>query len=154
MAKAVPDGMHTITAQLSIDGCDQAIEWYKKAFGAELVARAPDPSGKKVWHAMMRIGNSMFFVNDTFPEMGSSGPLTASLWLYTDGVDAAWKRAVDAGGKVTMPIADMFWGDRMGSITDPFGNRWTISQHMKDLTPDEMKKAQDAFVAQMAAAKK
>jgi PhnB protein len=153
MAKAVPDGMHTITAQLTIDGCDKAIEWYKKAFGAELIARAPDPSGKKVWHAMMRIGSSMFFVNDTFPEMGGSAS-TASLWIYTDGVDQAWKRAVDAGGKVMMPMADMFWGDRMGTLTDPFGNRWNLAQHMKDLTPAEMQKAQDAFVAQMAAAKK
>jgi PhnB protein len=153
MAKAVPDGMHTITPQLTIDGCDKAIEWYKKAFGAELIARAPDPSGKKVWHAMMRIGSSMFFVNDTFPEMGGSAS-TASLWIYTDGVDQAWKRAVDAGGKVMMPMADMFWGDRMGTLSDPFGNRWNLSQHMKDLTPAEMQKAQDAFVAQMAAAKK
>ena len=150
MAKAVPDGMHTITPQLSIDGCDKAIEWYKKAFGAELVARAPDPSGKKVWHAMMRIGNSMFFVNDTFPEMGWRPHHGVAVALHRR-CRQAWKRAVDAGGKVTMPIADMFWGDRMGSITDPFGNRWNLAQHMKDLTPDEMKKAQDAFVAQMAA---
>ena len=98
MAKAVPDGMHTLTAQLAIDGCDKAIEWYKQAFGAELVSRAPDPSGKKVWHAAMRIGNSIFFVNDVFPEMGG-GAQTASLWIYTDKVDAAFKRAVDAGAR-------------------------------------------------------
>jgi DeoD family purine-nucleoside phosphorylase len=74
---------------------------------------------------------------------------TASLWLYTDNVDQAWKRAVDAGGKTTMPLTDMFWGDRLGQITDPFGNKWNLAQHMKDLTPDELKKAQDAFVASM-----
>jgi PhnB protein len=152
MAKAVPEGMHTITAQLAIDGCDKAIEWYQKAFGAELLSRASDPSGKKVWHASMRIGNSIIFVNDVFPEMGG-GAQTASLWLYTDNVDQAFKRAADAGGKTTMPLGDMFWGDRMGQLADPFGNKWTLAQHMKDLTPDEMKKAQDAFVASMAAKK-
>ena len=148
MVKAVPEGMHTITPQLAIDGCDKAIDWYKKAFGAELLSRAPDPSGKKVWHASMKIGSSVFFVNDVFPEMGG-GVQTASLWIYADNIDSWWKRAVDAGGKVTMPIADMFWGDRLGQIADPFGNKWNLSQHIKDLTPDEMKQAQDAFVAQM-----
>ena len=122
MAKAVPEGMHTITPQLAIDGCDKAIEWYKKAFGAELLSRAPDPSGQKVWHASLKIGNSIIFVNDVFPEMGG-GASTASLWLYTENVDQAWKRATEAGGKVTMPIGDMFWGDRMGQVADPFGNK-------------------------------
>jgi PhnB protein len=153
MVKAVPEGMHTITVQLAIDGCDKAIEWYKKAFGAELLSRAPDPSGKKVWHAAMRIGSSTFFVNDVFPEMGG-GAQTASLWIYTDKVDEWFKRATEAGAKVTMPMADMFWGDRMGSVQDPFGNKWNLSQHTKDLTPEQMKKAQDDFVAQMAQAKK
>ena len=148
MAKAVPEGMHTITAQLAIDGCDNAIEWYKKAFGAELLSRAPDPSGKKVWHASMRIGDSVFFVNDVFPEMGG-GVQTASLWLYADNIDSWWKRALEAGAKQTMPMSDMFWGDRLGQLADPFGNKWNLAQHIKDLTPDEMKKAQDAFVAQM-----
>ena len=125
MAKAIPDGMHTITPQLAIDGCDKAIEWFGKAFGAELVSRAADPSGKKVWHASLRVGNSIIFVNDVFPEMGG-GAQTASLWLYTENVDQAWKRAVDAGGKVTMPIGDMFWGDRIGTVTDRWGTsgRW------------------------------
>jgi len=146
--KAVPEGMHTLTPQLTIDGCDQAIDWYKSAFGAELEERAPDPSGKKVWHASMRIGNSVFFLNDAFPDMG--GPAQpASLWLYTDEVDKAWKRAVDAGAKVTMPLSDMFWGDRTGTIVDPFGNRWHLAQRIKNMTPLEMKQAQDAFVASL-----
>ncbi len=148
MAKAVPEGMHTITAQLAMDGCDKAIEWYKKAFGAELLSRAPDPSGKKVWHASMKIGTSVFFVNDVIPEMGG-GVQTASLWIYAENIDSWFKRAVDAGAKVTMPMADMFWGDRMGAVADPFGNKWNLAQHVKDMTPDEMKKAQDAFVASM-----
>jgi PhnB protein len=149
MAKAIPEGMHTITPQLAIDGCDKAIEWFKKAFGAELLSRAPDPSGKKVWHASMKIGSSIFFVNDVFPDMGG-GAQTASLWLYTENVDQWFKRATEAGAEVAMPMMDMFWGDRMGQIKDPFGNRWNLAQHMKDMTPDEMKKAQDAFVASMA----
>jgi uncharacterized glyoxalase superfamily protein PhnB len=148
MVKAVPEGMHTLTPQLAIDGCDKAIEWFKKAFGAELISRAPDPSGKKVWHASMRIGSSMFFVNDVFPEMGG-GAQTANLWLYTDKVDEWFKRATDAGATVKMPMADMFWGDRMGTVKDPFGNTWNLSQHMKDMTPDEMKKAGEAFAASM-----
>ena len=147
-AKAIPDGMHTLTAQLTIDGCDQAIGWYKRALGAELRSRAPDPSGKKVWHADMRIGDSVFFLNDAFPEMG--GPAQpASLWLYADNIDQLWQRAVDAGAKITMPLADMFWGDRTGTLVDPFGNRWNLAQHIKDLTPEEMKRAQDAFVASL-----
>jgi PhnB protein len=148
MAKAVPDGMHTLTPQLAMDGCDKAIEWYKKAFGAELLSRAPDPSGKKVWHAAMRVGNSTFFVNDVFPEMGG-GAQTANLWLYTENVDQWFKRATEAGAKVKMPMADMFWGDRMGTVMDPFGNTWNLTQHMKDMTPEEMKKAGEAFAASM-----
>lgn len=146
--KPVPEGMHTLTAQLSIDGCDQAIEFYQRAFGAVLLERAPDPSGKKVWHASMRIGDSVFFLNDAFPEMGGPARPT-SLWVYTDGVDQWWKRAVDAGAQIVMPIADMFWGDRTGTVVDPFGNRWSLAQRMKNLTPEEMKKAQDEFVASM-----
>jgi uncharacterized glyoxalase superfamily protein PhnB len=96
----------------------------------------------------MRIGNSTFFVNDVFPEMGG-GAQTASLWIYTENVDQWFKRASEAGAKVTMPMADMFWGDRMGSVQDPFGNKWNLAQHMKDMTPYEMQKAQDAFVASM-----
>jgi PhnB protein len=146
MVKAIPDGLHTLTAQLTIDGADKAIDWYKKAFGAELLTRAPDPSGKKVWHASIKIGDSVFFVNDAFPEMGGNAHVS-SLWLYSDKVDQLWKRAVDAGGKVTMPIADMFWGDRSGTLLDPFGNRWSLGQHMKDMTPEEMQRAGDAFAA-------
>jgi uncharacterized glyoxalase superfamily protein PhnB len=148
MAKAVPEGLHTLTAQMSIDGCDTAIEWFKKALGAELLSRAPDPSGKKVWHAAMRIGDSTFFLNDVFPDMGS-GAQTASLWLYSENVDQGFKRATDAGAKVVMPVADMFWGDRMGVLTDPFGNRWNLAQRVKEMTPEEMQKAGEAFAAQM-----
>jgi PhnB protein len=144
---AVPAGLHTITPQLSLDGAAEAIDFYRKAFGAEEVMRAPDPSGQKIWHAQIRIGSSQLFVNDVFPGMGSASK--SQLWVYVDGVDAAFKRATDAGCTVKMPLADMFWGDRLGCVVDKWGNEWNIAQHMKDLTQDDMKKAQDAFVAQM-----
>jgi PhnB protein len=149
----VPEGLHTVTAALTIDGAADAIAFYKKAFGAEEVMRAPDPSGKKIWHASIRIGSSQVFVNDIFPEMGG-GAHKARLWIYADNIDALFKRATDAGATVKMPLADMFWGDRIGAVVDKWGNEWSLAQHMKDLTPDEMKKAQDAFVASMANAKR
>ncbi len=148
MVNPIPEGLHTLTPQLSVDGAAEAIEFYKKAFGAVEVSRAPDPSGRKIWHASLRIGNSVFFVNDTFPEVGGKAQPT-SMWIYLEGVDAAFKRAVDAGAKVSMPLMDMFWGDRMGKVEDRWGNSWSIAQHTKDLTPEQMKKAQDEFVAQM-----
>lgn len=146
--KAIPEGYHTITPQLSIDGASKAIEFYKKAFAAEEVDRARDPSGTKVWHAALRIGSSMLFVNDVFPDMGGS-PSQSSLWLYVSDVNAWFERAVEAGAKAIMPPADMFWGDRMAQLADPFGQKWTVATHIKDLTPEEMKAAQDAFIAQM-----
>jgi PhnB protein len=144
----IPKGYHTITAQLSVEGASKAIEFYKKAFGAEVIDQAADPSGKKVWHAALRVGDSMLFVNDVFPEMGGSASHT-SLWLYVNDVDASFKRAVDAGAKGKHPPTDMFWGDRMGQVADPFGQDWTLATRVKDMTPEEMKKAADAFVAQM-----
>ncbi len=142
MTKAIPEGLRSVTPALTIDGCAEAIEFYKKALGAVEVDRAPDPSGKKVWHARIRIGDSAVFVNDAFPEMGASAA-PASLWIYSNDVDAAFKRAVDAGAEVKMPLADMFWGDRMGSVVDRWGNRWTFAQRVKDLTAGEMKHASE-----------
>jgi uncharacterized glyoxalase superfamily protein PhnB len=148
MAKPVPEGMHTVTVQLSVDGAAQAIDFYKKAFGAEEIHRAPDPSGQKIWHAQLRIGSSMIFVNDHFPDMGGH-KTQATLWLYLENVDAAFKRAVDAGAQTVMPVADMFWGDRIGTVSDKWGIRWSIATHVKDMTPAEMQKAQDEFVKSM-----
>ena len=152
MPKAIPEGLHTVTPQLNIDGCAEALAFYQKAFGAEETSRAMDPSGKKIWHASMRIGNSTLFLNDVFPDMGSK-PTEARLWVYVDGVDAAFKRAVDAGCKVEMPLADMFWGDRMGALKDRWGNQWMLSQHVKDMSPEEMKKAGEAMAKEWAAKK-
>ena len=148
MTKAIPEGLHSITPALTVDGAAKAIEFYQRAFGAEEVMRAPDPSGQKIWHAAVRIGNSQFFINDTFPEMGATAQVSR-LWIYLEGVDAAFKRAVDAGASVKMPPADMFWGDRLAAVKDPFGNEWTIAQHVKDMTPAEMEQAQADFIAQM-----
>ena len=150
MANPIPEGLHSITPQLSIDGAAEAITFFQKAFGAEEVApRAMHPAGKKIWHAALRIGNSQLFVNDVFPDMGGK-PTSAQLWIYAAGVDAAFKRAVDAGCKVAMPLSDMFWGDRGGAVVDPWGNQWMLTQHMKDMTPAEIQKAQDEFVKAMA----
>ncbi len=146
MVKPVPDGLHTITPALTIDGASDAMAFYVKAFGAEEVMRAPDPSGKRIWHAEMKLGNSHFYLNDTFPEMGA-GPNMTRLWVYVDGVDAAYKRAVDAGCKVRMALDTMFWGDRLGTLNDPWGNEWTLAQRVKEMTQAEMQKAGEEFAA-------
>jgi uncharacterized glyoxalase superfamily protein PhnB len=153
MVKPIPEGLHTLTPSLIVEGAAEAIEFYKRAFGAEERSRALDPSGTKVWHAELRIGDSVFFVNDTAPEMGAT-PSFSSLWIYTDNVDAAFDRAVKAGAQVTMPVADMFWGDRVGMLVDRWHIKWSLAKHVKDLTPAEMKAAQDTFVAQMQQQKK
>ena len=151
--KAIPEGFHTVTPSVTVEGCAEAIETWKKAFGAEEMTRAPDPSGKKIWHAALRIGDSVVFTSDAAPEMGNQA-LKTKLWLYFENVDSAFKRATGAGLTSTMAPADMFWGDRMGVVSDRWGNQWTLAQHVKDLTPAEMKKAQDEFVAQQAKQKR
>jgi uncharacterized glyoxalase superfamily protein PhnB len=144
MTKAIPDGVRTLTPQLSLENCAEAIEFFKQAFGAEEIHRAPDPSGKKIWHAQLKIGDSMLFVNDTFPEMGGAA-FPANLWIYSEHVDAAFKRAVDAGATVKMPLQDMFWGDRSGTVSDKWGNQWNFAQHMHDVSMEEMQKATESF---------
>jgi uncharacterized glyoxalase superfamily protein PhnB len=153
MAKGIPEGLRSVTPAMTIDGCAEAIEFYKKAFGAVEIARAPDPSGAKIWHAEIRIGDSVVFMNDAFPDMGSAANVT-SLWLYSDDVDAAFRRAVDAGAEVKMPLADMFWGDRMASLSDRWGNRWTVAQRMKDLSQGEMASASKEAAEQWRAEEK
>src|SRR5690348_8265286 len=132
----IPEGFHTITPQLNIDGAARAIDFYRNAFGATEVMRAPDPSGQKIWHAMLKIGDSALFVNDVFPEMGSTQS-QSTMWLYVDDADAWFKRAVAAGANGAMAPSDTFWGDRMGVVIDPFGIRWTIATHIKDMSPEE-----------------
>ena len=149
MTNPFPPGIRSVTPQLSIDGCTDAIEFYKKAIGAIERNRAPDPSGKKIWHAELQIGDSIVFVNDTFPDMGGGGPNQGQLWIYSDNVDAAYQRAVDAGMTVVMPLANMFWGDRMGTLADGWSNRWTFCQHITDLTQEEIERAGREFAAKM-----
>lgn len=146
----VPEGFHTVTPHLTLEGAAKAIDFYQSAFGAKEIMRAPDPSGHKIWHATLQIGNSMIFVNDVFPEMGpDSKQSESSVWLYVSDVDTWFKRAVDAGATPTVPPTDMFWGDRMALLVDPFGQKWTLASHIKDMTPEEMKKAQEDAIAQM-----
>ncbi len=149
--KAVPDGYHTLTPHLVVKGASQAIEFYKKAFGAEEIGRVPGPDGKSLMHAELKIGDSRLFLVDEFPEMDCRGPQTiggtpVTIHVYVEDVDAAFSKAVAAGAQVRMPLADMFWGDRYGVLADPFGHAWSMATHKEDLTPEQIgKRAQDEF---------
>ena len=153
--KAVPEGYHTVTPQLTIDDCAQAIDWYKRALGAEDLGRATGPDGK-IMHAEIRVGDSRIMVND--PLMGGKDPKSlggspASLWIYVDDCDALFNKAIAAGGKVNGPmgaIADQFWGDRSGTFLDPYGYQWTIATRKEDLTAEEMKRRQAEFMKRFA----
>jgi uncharacterized glyoxalase superfamily protein PhnB len=159
--RAVPEGMHTLTPNIVFQDANKAIEWYKKAFGAE--QRHPamtGPDGKKVIHAEIRVGDSSIHLADE-GVMGPTGPKSpkttgaqspVTLQLYAENIDAIWKRAVDAGAKVTMPLMDMFWGDRYGQLQDPEGYYWNLGEHKQDLTPDEIMKGQKDFFAKMGGA--
>jgi PhnB protein len=147
-AKPVPDGFHTITASLTLDDAARTIEWYKKALGAEEVSRSAGPDGK-IMHAELKIGDSRFMMNDVM--MGMKGPKAyggspASFWLYVTDADTLFKRAVDAGAEVRMPLENQFWGDRGGAVGDPEGYTWWIASRVEDFTPAEMqKRAADYF---------
>jgi PhnB protein len=136
------EGARTITPHLTVKGATQAIEFYKKAFGAIEKGVSKDPGGV-VLHAQMQIGDSVFFLNDEFPAMGSKGPQSlggtpVTIHLFFPDADKVFHQAVAAGAKVVMPIGDQFWGDRYGIVTDPFGHAWSIATHQEDLTPDEI----------------
>jgi len=152
--RAVPEGYHTVTAQLTLDNAAEAIEWYKKALGAQEVARALGPDGK-IMHAELRVGDSPIMMNDAV--MGNKGPQAlggspASLWIYVEDCDALFNRATSAGAKVRMPMMDQFWGDRSGTFVDPSGYMWTIATHKEDLTREEIEKRQAEFFKQFAKA--
>jgi len=155
-AKAVPEGYHTVTPQLGLDNAAQAIDWYKKALGAEELSRAVSPDGQ-IMHAELQIGDSRIMVNDAM--MGSKGPKAlggspASLWLYVEDCDALFNRALAAGAQVyggsMGAMTDQFWGDRSGTLTDPHGYSWTIATHKEDLSDEEMEKRQAAWMKQHA----
>jgi uncharacterized glyoxalase superfamily protein PhnB len=158
MAKArpIPEGYHTLTPHIVVRGAAQAIEFYKKAFGAVEIRRSAMPDGKLI-HADLKIGDSHLLLVDELPAMGVYGPSEGrspvTLHMFVEDVDSVFNRAVAAGAKATMPVADMFWGDRFGKLVDPFGHDWSIATHKEDLTPEEMKKRQDAMMAQMGKGK-
>jgi PhnB protein len=154
MAKAaspVPDGFRTMTPQLTLDNAAQMIDWYKNALGIEEVSRSLGPDGK-IMHAELKIGDSRFMANDVMQGNGpqATGGSPASFWLYVENSDALFDRAVGAGGKVAMPIADQFWGDRAGAVTDPNGYTWWIATRTEDLTHDEIRQRAAEFFKQMA----
>src|SRR5262245_24592758 len=149
--KPVPEGFHTLTPHLVVKDCAAALAFYAKALGASELRRHPGPGGKII-HAEMKIGDSVFFLNDEFPEMGARGPLSiggtpVTLHLFVENCDALFNRAVAAGATVIMPLADQFWGDRYGIVKDPFGHHWSIATHVKDMTPQELQAAGAAAMA-------
>jgi PhnB protein len=143
--KPIPDGMRTVTPHLICADATAAIEFYKKAFNAVETGRMPGPEGKLI-HALIRIGDSPVMLVDEFPDWGSLGPKAlkgspVTIHLYVEDVDAVVNRAVAAGAKVTMPLEDTLWGDRYGKLEDPFGHQWSVATHIRDVNPEEMRRA-------------
>ena len=153
MASKIPSGMHSVTPHLVCAGAANAIEFYKKAFGAEEQGRLPGPDGR-IMHAAVKIGDSTVMLVDEMPEWGSLGPKAlkgspVTIHLYVDDADRFVERAAKAGAKVTMPVAEQFWGDRYGKLEDPFGHHWSVATHVRDVGPEEMKKAMKEMEKQM-----
>ncbi len=153
--RPITAGYENLVPHLVCSPCAEAIEFYKKAFGSEEICRMPAPDGRRIMHAEIRIGKSFVFLNDDFPEHCGGKSSTAialkgtpvALHHYVENCDAAIKRATDAGATVLMPATDMFWGDRYGVVTDPFGHKWSFATHIKDLTPAEMQAAMNCAFA-------
>jgi len=150
--KPIPEGNRTITAALVVRGGKKAIEFYKTAFGAQELGVMYNPDGKTVMHAELKIGDSKIYIGDESPEFGSVSPqklggTPVSLNIYTEDCDAMFKRAVAAGATVKMPLANQFWGDRYGRVTDPFGHDWGIATPVEDVSPTEMEKRAKEWMA-------
>jgi len=151
--KPIPEGYHTVSPYLAVDDAARAIEYYLKAFGAKELVRMEAPGGK-VGHAELELGDSRIMLSDPFPQASTRPPkelggTSASVFMYVEDVDAVVKRAVDAGATVTMEVANQFWGDRFGTITDPFGHVWSIATHVEDVPPEEMAERAKAAMAAM-----
>ncbi len=151
--KPIPEGYHTLTTHLAVDKASDAIEFYKRAFGAKERMRMAMPDGS-IAHAELEIGDSLVMLSDPFPQSfvrppKEVGSTTASVFMYVDDVDARFKQAVDAGATVTMEVEDQFWGDRFGTVTDPFGHVWSMATHVEDLTPEEIEERGRAAMAGM-----
>jgi PhnB protein len=152
--KPIPEGYNTVTPYLAVDDAARAIEYYKKAFGAKERARMEAPDGK-IGHAELEIGDSMVMLSDPFPHASTKPPkelggTSGSVFMYVEDVDAVVKKAVDEGATITMEVADQFWGDRFGSIQDPFGHSWAIATHVEDVPPEEMAERAKEAMASMA----
>ena len=150
----VPEGYHTLTAYLAVDDAAAAIDFYGRAFGAKERVRMSGP-GDSVMHAELEIGDSLLMLSDPFPQASTKPPkelggTSASIFMYVEDIDSTYKQAIDAGASSLMEPDDMFWGDRFGSVQDPFGHSWTIATHVEDVSPEEMEKRSEAFMAQMA----
>jgi PhnB protein len=152
--KPIPEGYHTISPNLVVNDAARAIDFYKRAFGAQELFRMNFPNGKVV-HAELKIGDSMLMLSDEMPggkcrAPQSLGGSPVNIFLYVEEVDRVFKQAVDAGAKVEMPLADMFWGDRWGSLTDPFGHSWSLATHKEDVNPDELRRRGQEEMAKWA----
>ena len=152
-AKPIPDGYHTVSPVLSVDDATKAIEFYKRAFGASERMRMPTPDGR-VAHAELEIGDSVVMLSDPFPQSRAKSPkelggTTMGIFLYVEDVDSVVQDAVDAGASVTMPVDDMFWGDRFGEVQDPFGHLWQVATHTRDLAPEELAERAKEAMANM-----
>lgn len=140
--RPIPEGFHSVTPHLVCDGAAKALDFYGACFGAVELTRMPGPGGK-IMHAEMRVGDSIIMLCDEFPEYGSRGPLALQgsavvIHLYVPDADAMWERALAAGARPLMPLGDAFWGDRYGQLVDPFGHRWAIATHLRDMTPQQI----------------
>jgi PhnB protein len=147
--KPIPEGYHTVTPYLIVKGAARALEFYKKAFGAKELMRFSGP-GDKIMHAEIKIGDSPVMLADEFPEMGAKSPESiggsaVGLMIYVTDVDSVFKQAIAAGGKVDRPVKDQFYGDRSGSLVDPFGHKWTIGTHKEDVSMEEMQRRMQAM---------
>ena len=143
--RRIPEGMHTVTPHLVCSHAAEAIDFYVKAFGAEEVLRVPAADGR-LMHACLRLGDAAIMLVDEFPEWECMGPKTlqgtpVTIHLYVDDADASAARAVEAGAKLVMPVQEMFWGDRYGLLEDPYGHRWSVATHVRDVTPEELQQA-------------
>ena len=150
--KPVPEGYHTATPYLTVRGAAKAIDFYKRALGATELFRMPGPDGK-IMHAELVLGDSRLMLADESDRSETRAPDTlkgssASIFLYVDDVDESFKRAVDAGAKVNQPLQNMFWGDRFGKVTDPFGHKWMLASHIEDITPEQLEERISAAAAQ------
>ena len=152
--KPIPEGYHTVTPYLAVDDAAQAIDFYKRAFGAKERMRMEAPGGK-IGHAELQIGDSVVMLSDPFPQSNVRPPkevggTSAGVFMYVEDVDAVVKQAVDAGATVTMEVADQFWGDRFGTVSDPFGHSWSLATHVEDLAPEEIAERGKAAMAAMS----